>query len=142
MKAGHCRWHLKGQMGREGQGDSRDGRQLMSTVRGHRAQEPAPSLRPEWRTPGWTLGHIALPGCVGREPFPDGPGQEGLMEKRTEPVGPCVALLAVLTSQCVSHLLPQCGGLSSLPPGAVFVPWGFQTTGRVLPPPIAPLGAE
>lgn len=30
-----------------------------------------------------------------------------------------------LGAECVSHLLPQCGGLSSLPPGALLSPVGL-----------------
>ena len=54
-----------------------------------------------------------------------------------------VALHALLTSGwgSVSRLLPQCGGLSSLPPGAFLCPAGLPDH-RAPPLPMVPLGVR
>lgn len=85
------------------------------------------------RTTGYTPDHTALPWCVGRETLPDGPGQEGLMEKVPEPVGLCSC------SPCCTYLVwgqrvspaffHSVGGSAALHLEPFSVLRGFQTTG-------------
>lgn len=119
----HCRRHLKGQMGERGT-RREQGWQVTHEDTGLRTQ-PSP-CRPE----GWVETHWvdprshALPWCVGRETLPDGPGQEGPLEKMAEPAGLC---------SCPPCCAPLRGGRECLPPGALLSPVGLPEH-RVGPP--------